>query len=116
MNVLSGPWGKGCVAEVDPVRWDDLGDPHRAAASSKGRWSPKLQISWKVAIRERKGRNSLPTWTTYGSSLILSARVNSTETASSIMILCFGLITGKESDIIASDIIIFRPWQATLGT
>lgn len=35
------------------------------------------------------------------SSLILSERVNSIETASGIVILCFGIVTGKESDVIA---------------
>lgn len=34
------------------------------------------------------------------SSLILSERVNSIETASGIVILGFGIITGKESDVI----------------
>lgn len=32
------------------------------------------------------------------------------------MMLCFGLVAGKESDIIALDITILSCWQATLGT
>lgn len=36
-----------------------------------------------------------------GSSLILSEGVNSLETASGITTLCFGIVSGKDSDVIA---------------